>query len=187
MFAKMAAADGYVIQEEVDTIKKFMAEPLNLSAAAQKKAIGVFNTAKKDDSSYKTLSKQFEEAYRHDPKTLAVTFEMLLAIALSDGVLHPEQDKLLQITLYDFNLSSEVYETIRRETLPDIDSLYETLGCSPECTDEELKKIFRKASREYHPDRLTGKITDGVRQLAEEKFKEINSAYKTLCKLRNIK
>ena len=61
------------------------------------------------------------------------------------------------------------------------------MGCSPECSDEELKKAFRTASKEYHPDRLSGNVTAGVRELAAEKFKEINAAYKTLCKLRNLK
>ena len=35
-------------------------------------------------------------------------------------------------------------------------SCYETLGCFPEMSDEELKREFRELCREYHPDRLAG-------------------------------
>ena len=57
-------------------------------------------------------------------------------------------------------------------------SSYETLGCSPEMSDEELERKYRELSREYHPDRLAGEeIPAGIIRLAEEKFQEIQSAY----------
>jgi DnaJ like chaperone protein len=188
MFAKVAKADGFVTQEEVTTIKKFMVEPLTLSRDSQKKAIGIFNAAKNDQSVYATYSEEFALAFRHDLQTRATMFEMLLAIALSDGLLHPGQDLLLRKTLNDFSLNPETYEKIRRELLPDLDSLYKTMGCAADCSDAALKKAFRKASKDYHPDTLSGSnVSDGVRELAMEKFKEINTAYSTLCKIRNLK
>ena len=50
-------------------------------------------------------------------------------------------------------------------------SSYETLACSPEMSDEELKMKYRELSREYHPDRLAGEeIPAGIVKLAEERF-----------------
>lgn len=188
MFAKIAKADGSVTQEEVAIIKKFMVEPLTLSGDSKKKAIGIFNTVKNDQSIYATFSEEFAMAFRHDLQTRAAMFEMLLAISLSDGLLHPGQDLLLRKTLNDFALNSETYEKIRRELLPDLDSLYKTMNCDPKCSDVTLKKAFRQASKDYHPDTLSGSnVSKGVRELAMEKFKEINTAYSTLCKIRNLK
>ena len=51
---------------------------------------------------------------------------------------------------------------------------YEVLGVARGCTDEEIKKAFRRLAFEYHPDR--NKNPD-----AGEKFKEINEAYEVLC------
>jgi molecular chaperone DnaJ len=51
---------------------------------------------------------------------------------------------------------------------------YEVLGVDRNATDEEIKKAFRGLAFKYHPDRNR---EDG----AEEKFKEINEAYQTLC------
>jgi curved DNA-binding protein len=52
-------------------------------------------------------------------------------------------------------------------------SLYETLEVSPNASETEIKKAYRKLARKYHPD--VNKDKD-----AEEKFKEINAAYEIL-------
>nr|MDA3908466.1 DnaJ domain-containing protein [Sulfurimonas sp.] len=52
-------------------------------------------------------------------------------------------------------------------------SLYETLEVSENANESEIKKAYRKLARQYHPD--VNKDKD-----AEDKFKEINSAYEIL-------
>ena len=51
---------------------------------------------------------------------------------------------------------------------------YEVLGVSKGATDEEIKKAYRKAPIQYHPDKNPGD------KEAEEKFKEINEANEVL-------
>ncbi|MEA3370457.1 MAG: J domain-containing protein [Campylobacterota bacterium] len=52
-------------------------------------------------------------------------------------------------------------------------SLYKTLEVNEGASEAEIKKAYRKLARQYHPD--VNKDAD-----AEEKFKEINSAYEIL-------
>ena len=52
-------------------------------------------------------------------------------------------------------------------------SLYETLEISENASEAEIKKAYRKLARQYHPD-----INKDPK--AEDKFKEINSAYEIL-------
>ncbi|MFA6800859.1 MAG: molecular chaperone DnaJ [Acholeplasmataceae bacterium] len=51
--------------------------------------------------------------------------------------------------------------------------LYEVLGVSKTASDEEIKKAYRQLAKKYHPD-----ISKEAN--AEEKFKEVQSAYDTL-------
>ena len=51
--------------------------------------------------------------------------------------------------------------------------LYEVLGVSRDCSQEDVKRAFRKLAMEYHPDR--NRADD-----AEERFKEVNRAYEVL-------
>lgn len=50
---------------------------------------------------------------------------------------------------------------------------YEIMGVSRDCTQDEIKRAYRKLARKYHPD--VSKQAD-----AEEKFKEVGEAYEVL-------
>lgn len=51
---------------------------------------------------------------------------------------------------------------------------YKVLGVSKDVSEAELKKVYRKLARKYHPDSNSGDAT------AEAKFKEISEAYSVL-------
>lgn len=51
---------------------------------------------------------------------------------------------------------------------------YQTLGLSRDASADEIKKAYRRLSKEYHPDKRKGD------KKAEEKYKQINRAYEAL-------
>src|SRR5919199_5898241 len=53
-------------------------------------------------------------------------------------------------------------------------TLYDTLGVSKTASTDEIKKAYRKLVRQYHPDKNPGD------KAAEEKFKEVQTAYDVL-------
>lgn len=56
---------------------------------------------------------------------------------------------------------------------------YEVLGVSRNATEDEIKKAYRAASRKYHPDANLDNP-----KVAEEKFKEVQQAYKEIIRQR---
>ena len=60
------------------------------------------------------------------------------------------------------------------QNLQNFRDYYEILGVPREATNEEIKQVFRRLARQYHPD-----LNPGNKQ-AEEKFKDVGEAYEVL-------
>lgn len=59
---------------------------------------------------------------------------------------------------------------------------YQVLGVAPYASDDEIKTVYRKLSRKYHPDANIGKPDA---EAAEEKFKQVSWAYEEIMKIRS--
>lgn len=59
---------------------------------------------------------------------------------------------------------------------------YNILGVSQDASDDEIKKAYRKLSRKYHPD---ANVNNPNKDMAEEKFKEVQKAYQDIMKMRS--
>ena len=53
---------------------------------------------------------------------------------------------------------------------------YEILGIDRNVTDEEVKKAYKRLAKKYHPDNFAT-ASENKKKQAEEKMKEINTAY----------
>ena len=68
--------------------------------------------------------------------------------------------------------------------MSNIDDPYKILGVSPNASDDEIKKAYRELSRKYHPDANSG---NPLADLAEEKFKDVQTAYSRIMDMRSGK
>ena len=68
-----------------------------------------------------------------------------------------------------------------------LEDAYAVLGVSPDATDDEVKRAYRKLIIENHPDKLAAKgLPENMREFAEQRAREINSAYDVIKKARGL-
>lgn len=66
---------------------------------------------------------------------------------------------------------------------------YKVLGLTPQATEAEIKKAYRKLILEYHPDTVASKegLSEESKKYATKKFREVQEAYEQICRERGIK
>jgi DnaJ-domain-containing protein 1 len=68
---------------------------------------------------------------------------------------------------------------------PSSEDPYEVLGVAPRSNDEELEQAYRRRMSEYHPDRVANAAKE-IRELANQRAREINEAYDRIKRERGI-
>ena len=110
--AKIAKADGRVDEAEIKKIEEIISSKLNLNKEHRHFAINIFQKAKDDNVSFEAYATNLYQVLSSSPNSLLVFYEMLFELALADGILHPNEDKLLKQIPRIFRFDENVYKSL---------------------------------------------------------------------------
>ncbi|HRX52722.1 MAG TPA: TerB family tellurite resistance protein [Candidatus Krumholzibacteria bacterium] len=188
--AKVCKADGRVSPEEVRAFDAFLKQNLGMPADERRHAALIFNEARDSDVPASAFARQIGGLLRGQPDRLRDIVTVLLHIAHADGVLHPAEEQLIHRIALDMGLNERDYQQCRaffgagagggagRPAAAVTATDYEVLGLTPQATDDEVKKAYRRIAREYHPDVLQSKgLPEDFMNFAKEKLQTVNEAY----------
>ncbi len=194
-FAVMGAickADGVVTRDEIAVTEVFF-ERLRLSPEQKQTAKAAFSRGKAPDFDLDAAVDQFAQSARGGAVLLLFLQVQISAIA-ADGQLHPAEHAMLVRVARRLGLGEAdvaQLEALLRAATGDgaaaasrpppkqrLDDAYAALGITTAASEIEIKRAYRKLMSENHPDKLVSKgLPEGMRQLAEERAREINAAY----------
>jgi DnaJ like chaperone protein len=188
MLAKLAKADGRVRQEEIDTIESFAVNDLGLTPSSREVAFNIFRAALNSPASFEDFAIQFYGHFRNQPQMIEMMVDILLRVAAADGSIHLAEETLILSAARIFNFDPNRLNQLKSRYMASSEKYYDILGCSRQDPDEAIKRRYRHLVQTYHPDKIAGKgLPDEFTQLAQEKFREIQEAYETIKKERNIR
>ena len=198
VLAKMAKADGRVSKKEIGflnsvldnwELEEEMKQSLREFANEQKKSVD-------DIFEFASVAAQFAAKLSPDDEGLDIRvdfYRKLFLMALADGELDDKEIELLRAIPDFLGLKDEAFEFVAHEILGGAEGrtadttnaaladAYSTLGVSPDATDAEVRKAWKKKMATFHPDKIQGKDLDPEwLELANEKSTEINGAYETI-------
>ena len=173
-------ADGKTTSQEMSLLREFFARNFGAQAADEADEI-VREISAKEFNLYEVCG-QIRSCMDYSQRLQLYHF--LVSLGACDG-LHPREVDVLETIASYIGLSKGDADSIFAQFRPSNDSNYKILEISPDASDEEVKKAYRKMALKYHPDKVAT-LGEDVQKAAEEKFKAVAQAYEAICRERGI-
>ncbi len=203
----VAKSDGRVNEAEIELTRRIMAR-LQLNEAMRKSAMRLFTEGKRADFDLDQALDQLRSECRTHFSLLRAFVEFQLELALADGALHAEEERLLlricerlHFSRFEFHaLKAALEAQLRvargtwrgqqaygRERDPSLEECYAALGVEASASDEEIRRAYRRLLSRHHPDKQSAAGgTEEKVQFANEKTREIRKAWESVRKARNL-
>ena len=178
--ASVIKADGKITDKEIATLRSFFSRNFGAWAADEAEEL-VREIANKDYNLY-DVCMQIRSCMDYSQRLQL--YHYLVSLGACDGLHQREVDVLETIATY-IGLSKAEVDSIFAQFRPSNDSNYKILEITPQATNDEVKKAYRKMAIKYHPDKVAT-LGEDIQKAAEEKFKAVSQAYEAICRERGM-
>jgi DnaJ like chaperone protein len=212
----ISKSDGRVSEAEISATENLMAR-MQLTAAQREEAISHFNQGKQPDFRTTAVIADLKAWANGRRDLAFLLLDMLLDIVYAEGApLQTEKLRIVRKLCWSLNVNEQelsalaamkgygfayqrgytygnrygagggqYYEQATR-TDPVAKDPYAILGLTSDASEREIKRAYRKLISQHHPDKL-GDVPEELKRRAEERAREINTAYEKIQSLRGFK
>lgn len=173
--AKLARADGHASGGEFDAF----AQVFTPDADSERNIHRLYDLARQTTRGFESYAKRLAKRYRNCPQILEDVLDGLFHIAAADGMVSAEELEYLEEVSTLFGFSPLTFRRLKATHLGQgADDPYAVLGVAPDVSDVELRRVWRAALSEAHPDRARARgLPSEFIEVAEAKAAAINAAY----------
>ena len=188
-------ADNVVTRDEINAVEQ-MFTMLRVTGEQREAAKAAFARGKARNFDLDAAVDKFASLTRGRGPLVTLFLQMQVMAVAADGVVHPAEHAMLVRIARRLGLSEQ--DVAQLEALlragtgrqsgsgspPTADRLadaYKALGVTPDTGGADIKRAYRKLISANHPDKLAARgLPESMRAVAEERSREINSAYDLL-------
>jgi DnaJ like chaperone protein len=197
----IAKADRVVSPEEIRTAEAVF-DQLHLAGAQREAAKAAFNRGKAPDFDLDAAVDGFARIGRGRGPLLQLFLQIQCTAVAADGNVHPAEHQMLLRVARRLGLTERdvaQLEALLRTASAGrstagapppqkrLDDAYAALGLTPGATEAEIKRAYRRLMSQNHPDKLAARgLPESMREIAEERSREINTAYDVIKAARQI-
>lgn len=188
----LCKVDSVVTRDEIRVVEQIF-RMLRLNEEQRAEAREAFNRGKQADFDVDAAVDQFGKLSRGRAPLLQLFLQLQVMAVAADGQVDAAEHALLvriarRLGLREADVSQ--LEALLRSatagpsgsraapTAGRLADAYTALGLTKDASGAEVKRAYRKLISENHPDKLASRgLPDSMRPVAEERSREINSAY----------
>lgn len=196
----VAKSDGRVSENEIQTARLIMSR-MGLNESLKQQAIELFSQGKEPDFNLNQTLLELRQACAIQPALLRIFLDIQLQMATADGTISPAKKAALQFIcerlgiqgfqFQDGGNQQQYYQQHNRQSANvqtlTVDEAYRILEIKSAATPDEIKKAYRRAMSQNHPDKLIAKgLPPEMIKMATQKTQRIKEAYELIKKHRGI-
>jgi DnaJ like chaperone protein len=198
----LAKIDGRVSEDEIRSARLVM-HRLSLNPSQVRRAIGWFDEGKVPGYPLVKKMRELRRVGARSPQDRLTFVRLLLEVLLAKSNLKKEERALIwkmcteleigRVDLAQLEAMIRAQKGFKRSPAGDADAVrvhgaYEALGVSPEATNDEVKKAYRRLMNKSHPDKISSSNPGkDVISEAQRRTREVRSAYELLKARRSIR
>lgn len=184
----VAKADGRVSPDEIGLANRVM-DHFGINEDQRRAARAIFNEGKAPGFPLDEVLDQLRQECGRATNLLRLFLEIQVQAAWADGGVHAEERRVLKHVASRLGFPDEAYDELERlvgsgattpqpEVGPSLADAYATLGVTPDASDADVKRAYRRLMSRHHPDKLAAKgLPEEMMRTATERTQQIKAAW----------
>lgn len=181
LLAAVMKADNKVMKSELDYVKDFFVRSFGSEKSTE--ALIMLRDVLKKDIPLEDVCEQIQRNMPYSERLQLI--HLLFGVADADGNVSEIEVQTINRISVLLKIDNKEFISIKSMFIKDTDAAYKILEISPDVSDQEVKKAYRKMAIKYHPDKVSH-LGEDFQKSAKEKFQKVNEAYETIKKQRDF-
>lgn len=179
--AAVMKADGKVLKSELEYVRAFYIRQFGENKTKQQ--MRALRDLLKQNIDVRQISHQIRYQMQYPSRLQLLHY--LFGIAQADQHISNSEVITIERIAGFLGINTADFRSIKAMFVRETGSDYKILEITPDATEDEIKKAYRKMAKKYHPDKVNH-LGEDVKKQAEEKFRKVQEAYDNLKKVKGF-